>query len=61
MLNLFLKAEKEELFVTHPIKNIIFDGFDDPLLKAMNDAKFFLKNYVPAGAFMDKFGFFYAR
>jgi len=61
LVNIFLKAENEQVFVTHSVNDIIFNGFDDPLLKAMNGAKFFIKNYVPAGAFMDKFAFFYNR
>jgi CD36 family len=52
---------KEQTFVTHRVGDIIFDGFDDPLLIAMKDASFIIKPYVPAGAFMDRFGLFYGR
>jgi len=60
-VNLFLKAEKEKVFVTHTVGDIIFNGFKDPLLDAMNDLKVLIKDFVPDGAFMDKFAFFYAR
>jgi hypothetical protein len=43
------------------VGDIIFDGFDDPILIAMKDASFLIKPYVPPGAFMDKFAFFYGR
>lgn len=61
LVDLFLRTEKEKIFVTHTANEIIFKGFDDPILKAMNDAKFIIKNFIPDGAFMDKFAFFYAR
>ena len=60
-VDLFLKGEKEKLFVTHTVGNILFNGFQDPLLNAMTDLKAILKEFVPDGAFMDKFAFFYAR
>lgn len=57
----FLNAQNEQAFVTHTANEIIFRGFDDPLLKTMNSLKSFMKGVVPDGAFTDKFGFFYKR
>ena len=39
----------------------MFNGFNDPVLTFMEDLKFILKEFIPDGAFMDKFGLFYAR
>ena len=60
-INTFLKAIQEKTFVTQKVSDLIFDGFDDPLLIAMKDASFLIKPYVPPGAFMDRFAFFYGR
>lgn len=61
LINMFLKAQKEKVFVTHTANEIMFKGFDDPLLKAMKSLKNLMKGVVPDGAFTDKFGFFYNR
>eukprot|EP00088_Acartia_fossae_P042692 TRINITY_DN4488_c0_g2_i2.p1 TRINITY_DN4488_c0_g2~~TRINITY_DN4488_c0_g2_i2.p1 ORF type:complete len:496 (+),score=94.32 TRINITY_DN4488_c0_g2_i2:56-1543(+) len=57
----FLEATKEKVFVTQRVGDILFDGYEDPLLTDMEALKFILKAFIPDGAFMDKFGFFYAR
>ena len=63
-VNVFLKSIKETLFVTEKVKNIIFDGYHDPLfdnLEKMLDDLPFIRPFIPSGSLMDKFGFFYGR
>ena len=63
-VNAFLLSIKERLFVTEKVKNIIFDGYHDPLfdnLEKMLDDLPFIKPFIPPGSLMDKFGFFYGR
>lgn len=63
-VNVFLKSIKENLFVTEKVKNIIFDGYHDPLfdnLEKMLDDLPFIRPFIPPGSLMDKFGFFYGR
>jgi len=60
-LNWLLLAEKERLFVTHTANEIIFNGFEDPLLNVLDSLKALLKSLLPDGALMDKFAFFYKR
>jgi len=57
----FLKLNKEKLFVKHKVGDILFNGFNDPVLTFMEDLKLILKEFIPDGLFMDKFGLFYAR
>ena len=63
-LNTLLSAWKEKLFVTKTVREIIFDGFHDPALDNLEkliEALPFIKEMIPPGALMDKFGFFYNR
>lgn len=55
-IDLGLKLIKEPLFVTKPVGQILFDGYQDPLLTAT--AK--LPDIIMPTK-MDKFGFFYGR
>ena len=41
-VNVFLKSIKETLFVTEKVKNIIFDGYHDPLFDNLEEL---LKNF----------------
>jgi len=59
--NWLLKAKREQVFVTQKVGDILFNGFDDPFLTFMEDFKMIIEPFVPDGAFMDKFGFFYNR
>jgi len=56
-----LSGKKEQMFVTHKVGDILYNGFEDPFLSFMEDFEAFIKPFVPEGAFMDKFGFFYNR
>jgi scavenger receptor class B, member 1 len=58
LMNLGLKAIGENLFVEKTAGEILFDGYDDPVLKA---AEFIHKFNVPIPGIMDKFGFYYGR
>ena len=60
----FLKIWKEQLFVTKPVREIIFDGYHDPVfdnLEKLIEALPFIKPMIPDGSLMDKFAFFYDR
>ena len=63
-LNGFLLAIQEKLFVTSTVRNIIFDGYNDPLFdnleKLIHDLPF-IEPFIPQGSLMDKFAFFYGR
>ena len=62
-LNGVLIAFKEKLFITASIKEILFDGFNDPLLddlEGLEKALPFIKKFIPPGI-TDKFAFFYQR
>lgn len=64
MVNLFLNGINETLFVTKTVREIIFDGYHDPLFDNLEEVmKFlpFIKKMVPEGSVMDKFAFFYGR
>jgi len=64
ILSGFLKGWKEQLFVTKPVHEIIFDGFHDPVFDNLEDlieALPFIKQFIPEGSLMDKFAFFYNR
>ena len=53
---------KEKLFITKTVKEIIFDGYHDPLFDEISKIKNLLPDgTVPEGAIMDKFAFFYGR
>ena len=56
VLNLALKAMKEELFVSKTVREFLFDGYKDPIL---TDTQFLPSALVPVK--MDKFGYFYPR
>ena len=58
VMNLALKAFNEKLFVEKSAREILFDGYDDPILDA---AEFIHKFHVPIPGIMDKFGFYYGR
>ena len=60
----FLKSIDERLFVTKSVREIIFDGYHDPLfdnLETIMQWLPFIKDLVPEGSMMDKFAFFYGR
>jgi len=60
----FLKSINERLFVTKSVREIIFDGYHDPLfdnLETIMQWLPFIKDLVPEGSMMDKFAFFYGR
>ena len=62
-LNGVLIAFKEKLFITASVKEILFDGFNDPLLddlEGLEKALPFIKKFIPPGI-TDKFAFFYQR
>jgi len=64
LVNPWLVTWKETLFVTHSVGDIIFNGYHDPLFDHIEDAIKalpFLKDLIPEGSLMDKFGFFYGR
>lgn len=55
---------KEKLFVTKKVREIIFDGFHDPLFDNLENIIHdlpFIEPLIPPGSLMDKFGFFYGR
>ena len=61
-ISLFLDAIKEKTFVHKKVKEIIFDGYDDPLLKDIQKLKNILKALnIPIPPDMDKFAIFYKR
>jgi len=60
----FLRGIKEKLFVTKTVREIIFDGYHDPLfdnLDVILDWIPAIKKLIPEGSIMDKFAFFYGR
>eukprot|EP00092_Neocalanus_flemingeri_P084124 GFUD01105638.1.p1 GENE.GFUD01105638.1~~GFUD01105638.1.p1 ORF type:complete len:511 (-),score=100.83 GFUD01105638.1:901-2433(-) len=62
--NVFLRAIKESLFVTKTVREIIFDGYHDPLFDNVEELIKLLpwvKKMIPEGSVMDKFAFFYGR
>ena len=62
-LNGVLLAFKEKLFATASVREILFDGFKDPLLddlEKFTEALPFIKKFIPPGI-TDKFAFFYQR
>jgi len=63
--NIFLNDYlKEQLFITKPVREILFEGYKDPLLDEVEQLeKFmpFIKNLIPPGSMTDKFAFFYNR
>ena len=60
-LNLLLDILNEKAFVKKAVRDIIFDGYEDPLLKALEDLKKIFKDLIPFPAEMDKFAIFYKR
>jgi len=53
---------KEKLFITKTVREIIFEGYHDPLFDEVMKIKDYLPpDTVPEGAIMDKFAFFYGR
>jgi len=63
-VDILLKSFKESLFVTKSVREIIFDGYHDPLfdnLENLMKIMPFIKKYIPEGSVMDKFAFFYGR
>jgi len=59
-----LKLWKNKLFVTKTVREIIFDGYHDPLFDHVEDIEQwfpFIKKFIPEGTIMDKFAFFYGR
>jgi len=61
-IDLFLK--KEHLFVTKTVREILFDGYHDPLFDSLEKLIHtlpFIKKFIPDGSLMDKFAFFYGR
>jgi len=61
-IDLFLK--KEHLFVTKSVREILFDGYHDPIFDSLEKLIHtlpFIKKYIPEGSLMDKFAFFYGR
>jgi len=61
-LDAVLLMMKEKLFVTKTVREIIFDGYHDPLFDEVMKIKDVLPDgTVPDGAIMDKFAFFYGR
>ena len=64
LLSGFLKGWKEQLFVTKPVREIIFDGYNDPVFDNLEELIKdlpFIKQFIPEGSLMDKFAFFYNR
>jgi len=62
MVNSYLKGE--HLFVTKTVREILFDGYNDPLfdnLANLINILPFVKKLIPEGSLMDKFAFFYGR
>jgi len=62
MVNSYLK--EEHLFVTKTVREILFDGYNDPLfdnLANLVNMVPFVQNLIPDGSLMDKFAFFYGR
>ena len=62
-LNGVLNAFKEKLFATASVREILFDGYKDPLLddlEKFTEALPFIKKFIPPGI-TDKFAFFYQR
>jgi len=57
-VSMALAAIKEKLFVTKTVGEIIFDGYEDPLL---DDISVITKFGIKIPGLMDKFGFFYGR
>lgn len=63
-IDIFLRSIKEKLFVTKTVREIIFDGYHDPLFDNLEEIMKllpFIKKMVPEGSVMDKFAFFYGR
>jgi len=61
--NGMLLAFKEKLFTTASVREILFDGYHDPLLddlEKFEEALPFIKKFIPPGI-TDKFAFFYQR
>lgn len=47
----FALTAMSKLYVTKTAKEILFDGYDEPILKSLS--------YLPISSVMDKFGLFY--
>merc|ERR1719376_1959505 len=53
---------QEKVFITKTVREIIFEGYHDPLFDEVMKIKDYLPpDTVPEGAIMDKFAFFYGR
>merc|ERR1712096_473623 len=62
MLDVGLELLDEEVFVEKPVKEIIFDGYEDPILSAAEKFKTILETLnIPFPEDMDKFAIFYKR
>jgi len=58
LMNVGLKMLNEKLFVEKTAREVLFDGYEDPILSA---AEFIHDFNVPIPGLMDKFGFYYDR
>ena len=54
-------SAEEKAFVTKTVREIIFDGYEDPLLNMLEELKKIFKDLIPFPAEMDKFAIFYKR
>jgi len=64
MVDGFLSSINEKLFVTKSVREIIFDGYHDPLFDNLEEVMKwlpFIKKMIPEGSLMDRFAFFYGR
>ena len=62
LIDSLLKTIDEELFITKSVREIIFDGYHDPVFDGIEKFKSIIPaKYIPEGAIMDKFAFFYGR
>jgi len=62
IINGMLKSER--LFVKKPVREIIFDGYHDPVFDDLADLEKrfpWIKRYIPQDGITDKFAFFYNR
>lgn len=62
--NAFLELIKENLFITATVREIIFDGYHDPMFDDIEELEKklpFIKDLIPPGSMTDKFAFFYNR
>jgi len=57
MFNEMVDAVNTRVFVTHSVREFLFDGYSDPLLDAAQVMHFLVNVSIP----FDKFGWFYAR